>query len=157
MACCSYILLTFIKLLAFILPSWASEKQPIKVVFRQKNSSPIQKQGSRKNYPWVSLEVFNRFSWSRWEGVWEMPAHGHGKESLGSIPAASLQKISLPAFPPAGFWPSPPPQHFLGLGICWHRDWGVKPCPCCSSKSGVSLDQEATKGLKKNHNWSLPP
>lgn len=116
MACCSYILLTFIKLLAFILPSWASEKQPIKVVFRQKNSSPIQKQGSRKNYPWVSLEVFNRFSWSRWEGVWEMPAHGHGKESLGSIPAASLQKISLPAFPPAGYWPSPPPLALFGAG-----------------------------------------
>lgn len=36
MACCSYILLTFIKFLAFILPSWASEKQPIAVVFRQK-------------------------------------------------------------------------------------------------------------------------
>lgn len=44
----------------------------------RKNSSPIQRQGSRKNYPWGFLEVFNIFSLSRWRGVWEVPAHRAG-------------------------------------------------------------------------------
>lgn len=127
MACCSYILLTFIKFLAFILPSWASEKQPIKVMFRQKNSSPIQKQESRKNYPWVSLEGFNRFSSNRWKAEWEMPAHragsplgpSHQGDNIplqGSPPQPSIQGISGQA-PLSWAWQDVPRKIF-GLSIC---------------------------------------
>lgn len=67
----------FINFFGIFLPSWASEKQPIKVLFRHTTSNPIQKQRSRKkNYPRVFfLEASNRFSLSRKKGVQEMPTH----------------------------------------------------------------------------------
>lgn len=87
----------------------------------RKNSSPIQRQGRRKNYPWVSLEVFNGFSSSRWKGVWEMPAHragsspGHGKESFGSFPPRSQLQGSSPSLPSRRFLARPcSPGRFWG-------------------------------------------
>lgn len=171
MACCSCTLLTFIKPLAFILPSWASEKQPIKVVLRQKNSSPIQKQGGRKNYPWVPLEVFDGFSSHRWEGVWEMPAHragsspGRGRGSFVSSPPRSQRpsaRIPFPASHPGHFWPAPTLLAGFGAGdlltqrlrlfckcenllLVLQEMWGI-PQP-----GGNGVDK------KKNHDWTLPP
>lgn len=168
MACCSCTLLTFIKSLAFILPSWASEKQPIKVVLGQKSSSPIQKQGSRKNYPWVSLEVFNRFSSHRREGVWEMPAYragrspGHGKGSFRSSPPRSQHpsaRISFPAFHPGHFWAAPTLLAGFGAGDLLAQ----RPRLFCRCKNLPLVFQEMwgvpQPGDKKekNHNWSWPP